>query len=333
MTASSPPHRFPLFDRSRLRLRPLAERRHDLDLASLLPLAPVAEVPPVLARVADHIRTAREANAPVLLLMGAHVLRSGVQRHLVDLLERGLLSGIAMNGAGLIHDFELALIGATTESVARYIQDGSFGLWQETSRLNDIASQAARNGRGLGEAVGQAIWEEGLPHRDLSVLAAAFRLGIPVTAHVGIGYDIVHEMPNCDGGAWGAASYTDFLRFAALVEGLEGGVVMSLGSAVMGPEVFLKALAMARNVASQEGRSIRRFTTLVTDLHPLPERVDAEPERSCAGYYFRPWKTLLVRTVADGGEGLYLQGRHADTVPALWTALTTGREPQPGGSP
>jgi len=258
----------------------------------------------------------------VLLMAGAHLLRAGVQRYLIDLMERGYLSGIALNGGGMIHDFELALVGSTTESVARYIKDGQFGLWRETGRINDIVTAGAQRGQGLGAAVGEEILRGNYPHRDVSILAAGVRLGIPVTVHAGIGYDIVHEHPNCDGAAYGKTSYADFLTFAALVERLEGGVVMNFGSAVMAPEVFLKALAMARNVAASEGRSIAAFTTLVTDLRALPAGSATSLAHKTHDYFFRPLKTMLVRTVADGGESYYVQGDHAETFPGLWTEVT-----------
>jgi len=258
--------------------------------------------------------------------MGGHVLREGLQRYVIDLMERKFLSCIALNGAGVIHDYEFALVGATTESVARYISEGQFGLWEETGRINDIVSIAARERRGIGEAVGMAIEEGSFPHRDISILAAACRLGVPVTVHVGIGYDIVYEHPNCDGGAWGAASYRDFLRFAAIVEGLECGVIMNFGSAVMAPEVYLKALAMARNVAFKEEKQIAHFTTLVCDLVGLPEEYHTEAPGFTAGYYFRPWKTMLVRTVADGGESFYVRGPHSETFPQLWSAIAEEQE-------
>jgi hypothetical protein len=313
--------KYPEFDRSRLKLESLDQRDHDLQLSTILPLEEVSPVDPVQKIVAARMVMARENKASVVLMIGAHVLRSGVQPHLIDLMERGYLSCIGMSGAGIIHDYEFALIGATTESVARYIREGRFGLWRETGRINDIVSQAAQDRMGLGEGVGRAIEEERLPFRHISVLACAYRLGIAATVHVGIGYDIIHEHLNCDGGAYGATSYTDFLRFAKVVEGLEGGVVMNFGSAVMAPEVFLKALAMARNVARQEGRQISKFTTLVCDLRRLPEEYRIEPSRDDPSYYFRPWKTMLVRTVADGGDAFYLQGSHAQTIPQLWTAI------------
>ncbi|MBI5447018.1 MAG: hypothetical protein HY900_38105 [Deltaproteobacteria bacterium] len=316
--------RFPAFDRSRLVVRPLAERRHDLDLSAVLPLAPSAEVHPSLAAVAERIVAARASGSAVILMMGAHVIRAGVQQFLIDLLEKGYVDCLAMNGAGVIHDYEFARIGATTESVAAYIRDGRFGLWGETGEINDVVARTAGDGLGLGEAVGRAI-EEGpagrFPNRAISVLAAGWRLGIPVTVHVSIGCDIVHELPNCDGAAYGQASYTDFLRFAGVLEHAEGGVVMNFGSAVMGPEVYLKALAMVRNVARQESRAVADLTTLVCDLVELPADYGTEARKDDPFYYFRPWKTILVRTVADGGRSYYVRGRHRDTIPQLWTAI------------
>jgi hypothetical protein len=313
---------YPAFDRSRLVVQPLARRQHDLRLADVLPLdapAPAChhDALPVLGR---QLVEAQRRGAARLLVMGAHVLRAGVARFLIDLMERGLLDHLAMNGAGPIHDWEFALIGATTESVARYIRSGEFGLWQETGRMNDAVLGGAAAGLGLGEALGRAILEGSFPHKDVSVLAAGVRLGVPVTVHVGIGYDILHEHPNCDGAAFGQTSYRDFLIFAETVRRLEGGVLLNFGSAVMGPEVYLKALAMARNVAHQEGQEIRHFTTGVFDLVPLEGDTHQEAGKSDPRYYYRPWKTILVRTVADGGQSFYVRGEHRETVPALYHA-------------
>jgi hypothetical protein len=313
---------YPQFDRNRLRIEPLANRQHDIFHDSLLPLD---EVPAPLAddamqkieQLASRIRSARGQDATVLLIMGAHVIRAGVARQLIDLMQRGLITHIAMNGAGPIHDYELARIGATCESVARYISSGQFGLWKETAEINDVVREGAQAGLGLGQAIGQAIADSRFPHRDTSVLAAAARLNIPATVHVGIGYDILHEHPNFDPAAFGVASYRDFLTLCDSVERLENGVFVCAGSAVMGPEVYLKALAMARNVAHQQNRFIRKFTTAVFDLLPLRGDLTREAERGSPEYFFRPWKTILVRTVADGGESLYVQGSHRQTIPHL----------------
>jgi hypothetical protein len=311
---------YPAFDRTRLRIQPLANRQHDLDLSVLLPLD--AALPPfshpALSLLGQRLVEARQHGRARILLMGAHVVRAGVSRFLIDLMERGLISLVAMNGAGPIHDWELSLIGATTESVARYIRSGEFGLWKETGQMNDVIRAGVDSGCGLGEALGRAIHERGFPHEKISILAAAQRLGVPVTVHVGIGYDILHEHPNCDGAALGAASYRDFLVFTQEVTRLEGGVLLNFGSAVMGPEVYLKALAMARNVAHQEGCVIEHFTTAVFDLLPLEGDYRQQAPKSDPRYYYRPWKTILVRTVADGGESFYVQGDHRITLPHLY---------------
>jgi hypothetical protein len=319
---------FKQFDRSRLVLRPLSERQHDMGRDRLLhPDSPYDRCDhPALPVLAARIRAARENGRAVILMLGAHVLRQGGGPLLIDLMRRGLVTHIALNGAGAIHDYELALIGRTCESVARYVRTGEFGLWRETGGINAAALAAQREGIGLGEAIGRKILAEGFPHADTSVLAAGCRLEVPVTVHVSIGQDIVHEHPDCDGGATGAASYTDFLVFTQSVCDLEDGVLLSIGTAVMGPEVYLKALAMARNVAGQEGRAIRRFTTGVFDLLPLDEAgLHEEAARTDPRYYFRPYKTILVRTVADGGESHYVQGDHRQTVPTLYHLIVTGR--------
>ena len=315
--------KYQVFDRSRLLVKPLAERVHDLHLDHWLSLddATPPYSDPHLSGVARAIVDAKQHGAARILMMGAHVLRAGVNRHIIDLVERGFLDHIAMNGAGMIHDYELARIGATTESVARYIRTGEFGLWRETGELNDWAAETATTGLGFGEYAGRRIHGSGYPHRDLSVLAAAYRCSVPVTVHVGIGYDILHEHPNCDGAAFGAASYRDFLIFARTVERLEGGALLSFGSAIMAPEVYLKALAMARNIAHQEAREIRHFTTAVFDLVPIHGDVHHELPKTDPGYYFRPQKTILVRTVADGGESFYFCGDHRATLPALRRAI------------
>jgi hypothetical protein len=317
------PSKYPVFDRSRLHVRPLAERAHDLHLDRWLAVddAPLPFEHPDLPTIAERLFAARKYGASRILMMGAHVLRAGVNRQIIDLMFRGAIDHIAINGAGAIHDYELARIGATTESVARYIRTGEFGLWRETGELNDWIKQAADAGYGLGENIGRRIIESDYKHKGLSVLGAAYRLDVPVTVHVGVGYDILHEHPNCDGAALGEASYRDFLIFAANVERLEGGVMLSFGSAVMAPEVYLKALSMSRNVAAQQGREIRKFTTAVFDMVPIEGDVHRELAKTEAGYYFRPHKTILIRTVADGGESFYFCGDHRATMPALRRAF------------
>jgi hypothetical protein len=277
----------------------------------------------LLQEIAKRIIQAKERHTAIIMILGAHVLRSGVQNYLIDLMKRGYISCIAMNGAGIIHDFEFALIGATTENVAYYIKEGQFGLWKETAQLNDIINEAYKKDKeiGMGEAVGRYLEHSNLPYKSISILAAGYRLGIPITVHVGIGYDIIHEHPNCDGAATGALSYNDFLKFVSVVQNLENGLILNFGSAVMGPEVFLKALSMARNVAHNQGKQIKHFTSVVFDLVRLPHNIKKEPSRNEPTYYFRPWKTMLVRSIAGGGKSFYIRGKHSQTIPNLWVHI------------
>lgn len=316
---------FPQFDPTRLIIRPLDERQHELSIERHLPLDELpAELDSAAMRdldlLGERLVRARARGASVLMLMGAHVIRAGVARQLIDMMRRGLITHIGMNGAGPIHDYELSRIGATCESVARYIRSGEFGLWRETGEINEIVRNGAAAGMGLGESVGRAILESDFPYKDLSVLAAGVRLNVPVTAHIGIGYDIIHEHPNFDPAAFGTASYRDFLTVCDTVERLQDGVFLCFGSAVMGPEVYLKALSMARNVAHQEGRRIANFTTAAFDLIRIEGEWQQEAPKSNPQYYYRPWKTILVRTVADGGESFYVCGDHRQTLPHLRAA-------------
>ena len=317
--------RYELFDRSQISLKDLSQRGHDLRAADCLQLDSPFEPfdHPEFPELVEQIVAARRNGRPVIVMMGGHPVKLGLSRYLIDLIERGVITHLAANGAVLIHDFELALGGGTSENVPKWIQAGQFGLWRQTGRLNEIIAEAAKSGEGLGEAVGRVIEDERFAHRELSLAAAGWRSGVPVTSHVGIGSDIIHAHANCNGAALGAASYTDFLIFARGVQQLEGGVFLNVGSAVAGPEVYLKALSMARNVARQRGEEIRRFTTAVFDLVELPaDYRTGTPAKDHPQYYYRPWKTILVRTVADGGRSYYFSGDHRRTLPTLWREIT-----------
>jgi hypothetical protein len=312
---------YPTFDRNRLKLKTISERVNDLNRDVIMQLSdPIPDYENKnLEILAERIVQAKIKGATIMIMMGAHVIRSGVSRFLIDLMQKGYISLIGTNGASAIHDMEFAMLGETTESVARYIQEGQFGLWQESGRVNDAAVYAQENGYGLGESIGKLIVENPIefPYRESSLFAAGYHLGIPITVHVGIGQDIVHEHPNFDGAAVGEASYRDFLTLAYFVQNLEGGVILNIGTSVMGPEVYLKALSMARNVALQENKQIKRFTSAVFDLVDLGEDIHTEAPKLTASYYFRPYKTVLVRTVADGGESYYIRGQHRATIPNL----------------
>lgn len=316
------PH--PKIDRSKLKILPLSDREHKMTVADIYQLD--SEVPPYenehLYKVADRIAAAHERGGQMIWMMGAHVIRRGNSRFIIDLMERGVITHIATNGAVAIHDFELALIGATLEDVERYIKDGKFGNWEETGRyINEAIIRGYGDKIGYGETIGRMIQlsEGGIdfPHRDISVFAAAYRLGVPITVHKGIGYDIIDQHPCADYAAMGYTTGEDFLKFAHSVSKLEGGVFLNLGSAVMGPEVYLKSLSMARNIAAQRGEEIRYFTTANFDLIQFDDvRDEGEPHE--AHYYHRPKKTILVRTVKDGGESFHIQGDFDRTVPHLY---------------
>jgi rfaE bifunctional protein kinase chain/domain len=305
----------PPLDISKIKTYPLAQRRNLVHLTDLID--PDAPPPPFESReleaVASQVISARLAGRPVIWMMGAHVIKSGLSRLLVRMLEMGILTHIAGNGAVSIHDFELALIGETSEDVAQSLEDGSFGMAEETSALMHQAIQeGARDGLGYGASIGRfmAAHPAWFPQRAVSVLYNAYRLNVPATIHVTIGTDIIHQHPRADFGAIGAASGRDFHAFASAVSELEGGVFLNFGSAVTGPEVFLKALTMARNL----GYPIRKLTTANFDLRPLPN-YRAPVSASQPDYYYRPRKNIINRPTLLGGQGYHIQGDHVLTIP------------------
>lgn len=246
----------------------------------------------------DAWARAFEGGHTVLWAMGAHLVKVGLSPIVVDLLERGALGGIAMNGAGCIHDLELAMMGGTSEDVATSLDEGSFGMAGETARrLNEAIGRGADCGLGMGRVLGEDILAAADPYADRSILAAAARLGVPVTVHVAIGTDIHHMHPGASGAALGETSYRDFETLAGLVATLEGGIFMNIGSAVILPEVFLKALSLARNL----GYTVEKFTT-----------VDIDFIRQ-----YRPKQNVVDRPTRRGGRGISLTGHHEILVPLL----------------
>jgi hypothetical protein len=249
------------------------------------------------ARLARAIRRGR----PVVLGMGAHPIKVGLGPLIVDLIERGRIAAVAMNGACLVHDFELAWVGSTSEDVGPGLDRGLFGMARETGDfLNRATADGVAAGQGLGLAVGTAIARARLPFRRTSILAAAARAGIPATVHVAIGTDIVHMHPGADGAAIGEGSLRDFRLLAGVVARLAGGVYVNLGSAVVLPEVFVKALNLARNV----GHPVRDLTTVDMDFIR----------------HYRPGVNVVARPTAAGGIGIRLTGHHEIMFPLLWAA-------------
>jgi deoxyhypusine synthase len=257
-----------------------------------------------LREVVHAIVRAHRYGKPVILGMGAHPVKVGLNPVVVDLMERGVISAVAMNGAVVIHDFELALMGHTSEEVDAEIDSGRFGMAEETGRmLNEAIARGVKDGQGLGEAVGHYInrYKGQFPNRATSILATGARLGIPVTVHVALGTDIIHMHPSADGAAIGAGSLLDFRRLAAVVARMEGGVYLNLGSAVIMPEVFLKTVALGRNL----GHDLRNITTVNMDFLS----------------HYRPMTNVVRRPTQKGGKGYTLIGHHEIMFPLLAAAV------------
>jgi hypothetical protein len=254
-----------------------------------------------LRRVVDAIVAARRGGRGIAWGIGAHVIKTGVSPVLIDLMQRGYVSALAMNGAGLIHDFELALSGATSEDVDEALGAGRFGMAEETSGLNAIVTAAAAARQGLGEAVASWLARENPPFADRSLAVAAHRAGIPLTVHVAIGTDIVHMHPGASGAAIGETSLRDFRYFTSSVARLAGGVYLNCGSAVILPEVFLKAVALVRN----QGTSLEGLTTVNIDFLRM----------------YRPQTNVVGRPVAGTGTGISLVGHHEVLIPLIAAAV------------
>lgn len=258
-----------------------------------------------LKEIIERIVEAYLGGKTIILAMGAHVIKVGLSPVILDLLKRRIIWGVAMNGAGIIHDAELAMTGGTSEDVAAEIGDGRFGMAEETGRfLNEAINKGARQGLGLGGSVGSMLVNEAFPYNHFSILATAYELDIPVTVHVAVGTDTIHFHPNVDGASIGSTSHLDFRIFARLVSGLQGGVFMNLGSAVILPEVFLKALSLVRNL----GYRVNEFTTVNMDFIRQ----------------YRPMTNVVHRPTLAGGKGYNLVGHHEIMFPLLAAAVLEG---------
>jgi len=298
-----------------IRTSPLGERKSKVSLADIGQIWDKGQpfnqflkrLPSVLGaadlrEVVRRICKAKEQNRLVLLGMGAHPIKVGLSPIIIDLLERGVLSGVAMNGAGIIHDAEMALAGRTSEDVAESLADGSFGMSHETADfLNQAIAQEREVDLGLGAAVGRALLRAKAPHVEQSILAAGVRLEVPITVHVALGTDIIHIHPSVDPAATGTATHLDFRIFAGLVASLERGVYLNLGSAVILPEIFLKAITLVRNL----GHQVRNFTAVNMDFNR----------------HYRPVVNVLERPTQGGGKGFELIGHHEIMFPLLAAAV------------
>ena len=266
-----------------------------------------ASLPNVLASqnlrsLVDKIVAAYHNRKMVVLMMGAHVIKCGLSPLVIDLMKRGVIKAVALNGAGIIHDTEIAMIGRTSEDVGEGILDGSFGMAKETaSFINGAINDGFKKGIGIGESLGAAICKVKLPHRDMSILATGHELNVPVTVHVAIGTDIIHQHPSANGEAIGEGSLLDFRSFIYSVGSLEGGVAVNFGSAVILPEVFLKAVTTARNL----GYKVNTLTTANFDMISQ----------------YRPYQNILSRPTSSGGKGYNIIGHHEIMFPLLYRSI------------
>ena len=246
---------------------------------------------------------ARSRRKAIVFALGAHVMKVGLNPVILRMMEEGWITALALNGAGIIHDFEISFAGQTSEDVESQIKDGQFGMADETGELLNTAINSARDKEmGLGEAVGEFIESSDFMHKEHSILATAYRLNIPTTVHVAIGTDIIHFHPSADGEALGKSSMRDFFLFCSLCENLEGGgVFVNVGSAVILPEIFLKAVTCIRN----KGAILEDFSTAVFDFH----------------HHYRPYENVVKRPLGKKGRGLYFIGHHEIMLPLLEASL------------
>jgi len=255
-----------------------------------------------LKAIAKKIAQTHTVNRTVLLGMGAHPIKIGLSPLIIDFMRKGIIDAVALNGAGIIHDFELAFMGETSEDVEASLKDGSFGMAEETGAfINQAIIDGSTQGLGIGAAVGQAIVQARLKHQELSILATAARIGIPVTAHIAIGTDIIHMHPKADGKAIGEGSMRDFRTLTCVVASLANGVYLNFGSAVILPEVFLKAVSLARNL----GNPVQKLTTINLDF--LAQ--------------YRPMTNVVQRPTSASGKGYHLTGHMEIMVPLLFAAV------------
>ena len=256
-------------------------------------------------RIAERMAHAHRTDRAVVWMMGAHPIKCGLSPLIVDLIKRKVITCVAMNGAAAIHDFELAFFGHTSEDVERGLEDGSFGMAQETGEgMNNIINEGVRRGNGIGEALGQSILRRGAKFQELSILCQSFKDNVPVTVHIALGTDIIHQHPSVDGVALGKGGILDFRILAGQLPGLnDGGVVINCGSAVIMPEVFLKALTIARNL----GNTVKDFTAVNLDMIE----------------HYRPMANVLTRPTSLGGEAYSILGHHEIMLPLLYSAILT----------
>jgi len=272
---------------------------------------------PDFSELIVQIKKARAAKRPVILSMGAHVIKNGLSRYLIALMRENWVTHLASNGAGSIHDFELCYLGGTSEDVKQSIQDGSFGMWDETCTwMNEAIKAGCDYGYGASLARYMDKFPERFPHKEDCVLYQAHQLGVPATYHIALGTDIIHQHPETDFAAIGKASGIDFHKLCQSVADMDGGVFLNFGSGVIGPEVFLKALSIARNL----GYSTSDITTANFDIVNPGGKV-AGYTQSEPLYYYRPLKNIVSRPTVASGRGWHFSVCHSVSLPNLYQRL------------
>ncbi|MCK5128929.1 MAG: hypothetical protein KAQ68_03685 [Clostridiales bacterium] len=267
----------------------------------------------------DRIIRARKNNRPVIWSMGAHVIKNRLSRYLIELMKMNIITHISSNGAGSIHDFELAYLGGTSEDVPTAIEDGSFGMWEETGKwMNDALQHGAANDMGYGKSLAVYIdmYPEKFPYNQDCVLYQAYKMHIPATYHIALGTDIIHQHPSVDFGAIGKTSGIDFHKMCHSVAQMDGGVFLNFGSGVIGPEVFLKALSISRNL----NYDVSNITTANFDLIDLGD-YRSKISYDDPNYYYRPRKNIVNRPTSLGGIGWHFCGDHQVTIPSLYKKI------------
>ncbi|MBN2852291.1 MAG: hypothetical protein JXQ23_06085 [Clostridia bacterium] len=275
------------------------------------------------SNLVDAVIKARKAGAPVILSMGAHVIKNCLSRYLIEMMKEGIITHISGNGAGSIHDFELAFNGGTSEDVPTAIEDGSFGMWEETGKwMNEAINKGAEIGLGYGESLAVFIDQnpELFPYKEDCVLYQAYKNNVMATYHIALGTDIIHQHPTCKMGAIGVTSGIDFKRICYSVSQMDQGVFLNFGSAVIGPEVFLKALSISRNL----GYQVYHITTANFDLINLGD-YKRKLTYDDYQYYYRPRKNIVNRPVSKGGKGYHFALDHKVSIPNLYNMVMERR--------
>lgn len=288
-----------MIDYHKIKTYPIRERRNKFNIKNMIPLDSGIDLQSEeLRRLARLIADAKAKDAKVIVMIGGAVVKVGCSALLIDLIRRGIIDHIALNGGASIHDFEIAMIGATSEDVPNGLKDGSFGMATETlTYMNAALNSGYKKNEGYGLSIGRKVAELDFPHKNLNILYNAMIQNIPGTVHIAIGGDIIHQHPDCDGAALGKTSFLDFQRLIESVARLTGGVLLNIGSAVNLPEVFLKALTMVRNLEYD----VRDFTTANFDFLNM----------------YRPRTRIVEWPQVLGGQGFDIRGNHAETVPTL----------------